>query len=145
MSLWKVSSYRTVCEVLREVNDLYQGTGVTDEGVRYHLAEAERRCKWLSKALRLHSKKAQAEFWEVNRDLEAKIVRAEETYICRRACRSQMKGDRPVWAVLDDISGVVAGDPDPVRASRVKDLLAEAGRMVQRMESKLREYEGGVA
>ena len=143
MPLDKIASHRTVCEVLREVNDLYQGPCETAELVRYHLAEAERRCKWLSKALRLKNKAAQAEFWEKNKDLEAKIIRDERTYIYRRACRAQLKVDRPIRAVLDDISKVMAGDPDQVRASRVKDLLAEVGSMVQRMESKLKEYEGG--
>jgi len=48
MSMNNTSVYRSPCEVLRKINDMFQGDGETDRMVRELLAESERKSKAMS-------------------------------------------------------------------------------------------------
>lgn len=61
---------RTVCEVLREINDLHQGPSKADKITRTLLCEAERMCKRMSLKLKEYNKKYDAGWWEANPDYE---------------------------------------------------------------------------
>ena len=65
MSMWRTSSRRTPCEVLREINDLFQGDGDIDRIVRKKLAEVEAKTKEMSLFIDKYDKKFH-DRWELN-------------------------------------------------------------------------------
>ena len=73
------SSMRTICEVLREINDLHQGWGDMpashDEKVRALLREAQTMAKKMARKLLEHNKEVFAEWWAKNPDYEADLKR----------------------------------------------------------------------
>ena len=67
MSMWRTGAYRSPCEVIREINDLFQGDGELDKVVRKKLAEAEAKAKDMS----IHLSKYEPNYykkWELNED-----------------------------------------------------------------------------
>jgi hypothetical protein len=70
MSLRGASGKRTICEVLREVNDLHQGVSKHDAAVRKLLAEAEGMAKKMSAKLMQYNKKIFKDWWDDNPDYE---------------------------------------------------------------------------
>ena len=74
MSLKFVSDARTVCEVLREINDELQGLPVHAK-VLPKLREAEGMCKRMAKKLVSYNKNFDAGWWKANPDKAAKIER----------------------------------------------------------------------
>ena len=70
MSMRDASLKRTICEVLREINDMHQGTSDHDNIVRFKLAEAEHMAKRMTAKLRDYNKEYDADWWEKNPDYE---------------------------------------------------------------------------
>lgn len=68
MSMWRTSHLRTPCEVLREINDMFQGDAERDRIVRYKLAEVEAKTKEMSLFIDKYDKKFHNR-WELNADV----------------------------------------------------------------------------
>lgn len=64
MSLRRATRVRTLCEVLREINDLHQGDKKHDRKVRKKLVEAERMAKKMSYKLLEYNKEYDKDWWE---------------------------------------------------------------------------------
>ena len=69
--LMKFASHkRTICEVLREINDIHQGSNEHDKTTRQLLLEAQILAKKMSNKLLDYNKEVFAEWWEDNPDYE---------------------------------------------------------------------------
>jgi hypothetical protein len=78
----RVSKKRTICEVLREINDLHQTGSEDDEKVRELLREAQDMGKRMSRKLLHYNKEVFKDWWEENQDYEADLRRRmDENYI----------------------------------------------------------------
>ncbi len=75
MSMRNASKHRTICEVLREINDLHQGANEHDVMVRMKLAEAQAMAKRMSRKLLEYNKEVYRDWWEKNKDFEADLDR----------------------------------------------------------------------
>lgn len=64
MSLRRATELRTLCEVLREINDLHQGDKKHDRKVRKKLIEAEYMAKKMSYKLLEYNKEYDKDWWE---------------------------------------------------------------------------------
>jgi len=67
MSMWRTSPYRSPCEVLRKINDMFQGDTEKDKHVRMLLAEAEGKAKDMS----IHLSKYEPNYfmkWDLNKE-----------------------------------------------------------------------------
>jgi len=67
MSMWRTSAYRSPCEVVREINDMFQGDSFQDQEVRKLLAEVEAKAKDMS----IHLSEYEPNYykhWEKNKD-----------------------------------------------------------------------------
>ena len=67
MSMWKTSVYRSPCEVLRKINDMFQGDTEKDKTVRRLLAEAESKAKDMS----IHLSEYEPNYfmkWDLNKE-----------------------------------------------------------------------------
>ena len=64
MSLRRATKVRTLCEVLREINDLHQGDKKHDKKVRKKLVEAECMAKKMSYKLLEYNKEYDKDWWE---------------------------------------------------------------------------------
>jgi hypothetical protein len=77
MSLRGSTNVRTLCEVLREINDSHQGDNEHDRAMRVLLVEAEGMGKRMSKKLYEYNKNVFSGWWEKNpdykRDLEKRL------------------------------------------------------------------------
>lgn len=82
MSMRDASKHRTICEVLREINDLHQGKKGHDSIVRKKLAEAEEMAKRMSKKLLEYNKEEFADWWAANKDYEADLVKRQNKRYC---------------------------------------------------------------
>ncbi len=65
--MWRTTAYRSPCEVVREINDLFQGDSELDRIVRKKLAEVEERAKDMSIHLSEHEPNYYKK-WERNVD-----------------------------------------------------------------------------
>lgn len=71
---------RTVCEVLRDINDLCQDENQTE--IRKLLYEAEYMCKRMALKLKEYNKDWDAEWWAANPEYEKKLdERMKKSYI----------------------------------------------------------------
>ena len=70
MSMRDASNARTICEVLREINDICQGNDKRDKAIRKKLAEAERMAKKMSYKLLEYNREIFVDYWEENKDKE---------------------------------------------------------------------------
>lgn len=66
MSMRNACKLRTICEVLREINDLHQTESEHDCIIRTKLVEAESMAKRMDKKLLKYNKKYHKKFWETN-------------------------------------------------------------------------------
>ena len=83
MSLRNASTMRTICEVLREINDLLQGCSV-HLAVLPKLAEAERMAKKMEHKLIEYNKNGFPEWWEENKDYEIDLrERLKTSYLVK--------------------------------------------------------------
>ena len=81
MSMKFVSDARTVCEVIREINDELQGSDV-HKRILPKLREVEGMCKKMAKKLYENNKKFDDGWWKNNTDKTSKIERRlNENYI----------------------------------------------------------------
>lgn len=48
MSMTRTSMYRSPCEIIRKINDMFQGDGAKDKRVRELLSECEEKAKYMS-------------------------------------------------------------------------------------------------
>jgi len=67
MSMWRTSAYRTPCEVLREINDLFQGDDDFSKLIRLKLAEVESKAKEMSLFIDKYDKQFHQR-WDMNVD-----------------------------------------------------------------------------
>jgi len=86
MSMRRVNKFRTLCEVLREINDLHQDTSIPTEdhnkNVRHLLAECEVMAKKMAHKLYEYNKEYDKEWWLRNPDYEKDLLeRLSKTYI----------------------------------------------------------------
>lgn len=81
MSLRGAQKVRTICEVLREINDLHQKYTEHDDIVRKKLCEAEKMAKRMDAKLLSYNKKYSRTWWDKNPDYEADLKRRlKQTY-----------------------------------------------------------------
>ena len=81
MSMRNASLQRTICEVLRELNDLHQSDSAHDKTIRVKLAEAEKMAKRMSLKLLENNKEAFKDWWASNPEYEKRLrARLEEGY-----------------------------------------------------------------
>lgn len=71
--------FRTLCEVLREINDMHQSDSEHDKIVRKKLSEAEDMGKRMDKKLLQYNKDVYKDFWEANKDYEEDLQRRLDT------------------------------------------------------------------
>jgi hypothetical protein len=85
MSLRGAAKKRTVCEVLREINDIISFKQNIPQDViiaiRVRLIEAERMTKKMSIKLRVYNQRYDANWWKQNKDYEKDIKRREKLSI----------------------------------------------------------------
>ena len=82
MSMRSVADKRTVCEVLREINDLIQQSSLCPK-VTPLLFEAEQMCKKMTRKLYEYNKEFDKDWWENNKNIEEKLKRRlDENYVC---------------------------------------------------------------
>jgi len=82
MSMRSVADKRTVCEVLREINDLIQQSSLRPK-VTPLLFEAEQMCKKMTRKLYEYNKEFDKDWWENNKNIEEKLKRRlDENYVC---------------------------------------------------------------
>jgi hypothetical protein len=75
------SQERTICEVLRELNDLHQSDSSHDKIVRIKCAEAERMAKRMSLKLLENNKEIFRDWWASNPEYEKRLrARLQEGY-----------------------------------------------------------------
>ena len=82
MSMRDAAAVRTVCEVLREINDLHQENTEHDKIVRVKLCEAEDMAKRMSKKLVSYNKNVYRGWWEKNPN----YVRAVKQRLDKKYC-----------------------------------------------------------
>lgn len=81
MSMRSANGHRTLCEVLREINDKLQGLDIHKE-VLPRLIEAERMAKRMAQKLYENNKKFDEGWWAKNPDYEKDLqLRMSKTYI----------------------------------------------------------------
>ena len=66
--------FRTVCEVLRDINDLHQTDSKSDKETRLKLLEAEEMVKRMAKKLLEYDQKYHSKFWESTKGMEYKEI-----------------------------------------------------------------------
>jgi hypothetical protein len=75
------SQERTICEVLREINDAHQGDSEHDIRMRLRLSEAEKMAKRMSLKLIENNKEVFKDWWASNPDYEKRLrARLEKGY-----------------------------------------------------------------
>lgn len=67
------SNFRSVCEILREINDLCQGEESKDYQIRDKCSEAIYKAKRMAKKLKEYNKNYNAGWWEDNKEYEASL------------------------------------------------------------------------
>ena len=81
MSIRGAQKVRTICEVLREINDMHQTNSKHDIIVRQKLCEAEKMAKRMDAKLLSYNKKYSKTWWEKNPDYEKDLkIRMNKTY-----------------------------------------------------------------
>ena len=73
---------RTVCEVLREINDLCQGDDERDKNVRRKLFEAEHMAKRMALKLLEYNKDWDKDWWAANPNYEKNLKRRMNKHYC---------------------------------------------------------------
>jgi hypothetical protein len=73
MSMRNASQERTICEVLREINDLHQGDSEHDIRIRLKLSEAEKMAKRMSLKLLEYNKQIFKDWWSANPEHEKRL------------------------------------------------------------------------
>lgn len=74
-SMRNAAAHRTICEVLREINDMHQGTSQLDITTRSKAYEAMQMAKRMDRKLKEYNKEYDAGWWEANKDYEADLER----------------------------------------------------------------------
>lgn len=81
MGIRGAQKVRTLCEVLREINDMYQTISEYDKIIRQKLCEAEQMAKRMDKKLLSYNKKYSKTWWKKNPDYEQDLKkRLNKTY-----------------------------------------------------------------
>ena len=75
MSMNNANYMRSPCEVLREINDLFQGDSEKDEKVRKLLAEAEAKTKRMSIELTKYDQTYYLTWWDKILDYSDRLIR----------------------------------------------------------------------
>ena len=75
MSMNNANYMRSPCEVLREINDLFQGDTEKDEKVRKLLAEAEAKTKRMSIELTKYGQTYYLTWWDKISDYSDRLIR----------------------------------------------------------------------
>lgn len=81
MTMRTASPFRSPCEILRKINDMFQGDSRIDKKVRMLCAEAEKGSKQLAQELNHHKKEAWKGWWAINKTYNTDIInRLREDY-----------------------------------------------------------------
>jgi hypothetical protein len=64
---------RTPCEVIRKINDHFQGNSTLDKEVRLLCAEAEKGTKRIAQELNKYKKNAWAGWWKENKEFKKDV------------------------------------------------------------------------
>lgn len=82
----RAKNVRTICEVLRDINDLVQSDQEPDNTIRELLLEAEVMGKKITRKLYEYSKKWNKDFYDSNPDFEEKLkLRLNKSYLTGRS------------------------------------------------------------
>jgi hypothetical protein len=82
MTMRYMNMNRTVCEVLREINDFHQKDTKHDRRIRALLREAQDMAKRMSHKLYEYNKEYDKEWWEKNKDYEKDLqLRLKKDYL----------------------------------------------------------------
>jgi len=73
---------RTLCEVLREINDIHQGITDTEKKTRKLLMEAEGMAKRMANKLKEYNKHYDQDWWAANPDYEKDFNRRLKKRYC---------------------------------------------------------------
>lgn len=82
MSLRGAATKRTICEVLREINDMHQSENDHDLFIHQRCAEAEHMAKRMSRKLRDYNREYDEGWWEENKDYAQDLERRLNTKYC---------------------------------------------------------------
>jgi hypothetical protein len=82
MTMRGSSKHYTICEVLREINDLHQEQTEHDKIIRNKLALAEKMAKKMSYKLKEYNKNIYNDWWGKNRDYENDLNRRLSKNYC---------------------------------------------------------------
>lgn len=75
------SPVRSPCELLRKINDMFQGDSERDLKVRRLCAEAESATKRLAQELNKHKKEAWKGWWALNKEFPYEVkMRIDDNY-----------------------------------------------------------------
>ena len=73
MTMRTASPMRSPCELIRKINDLFQGESELDKTVRLLCAEAEKGTKRIAQELNKYKKNAWAGWWAKNKEFQKDI------------------------------------------------------------------------
>ena len=77
-----ITDKRTICEIIREVNDLCQSDSEKDREIRERLREIHDMAKRMSKKLKDYNKRVFSDWWEKNPEYEKKLnIRLSKDYL----------------------------------------------------------------
>ena len=74
MTMRTASPFRSPCEIIRKINDLFQGDDRIDRKVRELCAEAEKGSKQLAQELNKYKKEAWKGWWAENKTYQKDVV-----------------------------------------------------------------------
>ena len=72
----------TICEILRQINDIHQGSDKKDKNTRKLLCTAEDMAKRMSRKLKEYNKHYDKDWWAANPDYEKDLERRLSTKYC---------------------------------------------------------------
>jgi len=92
MTMRNASHKITVCEILRDINDLHQGDDEHDKRVRELLFTAEKMAKKMDQKLFEYNKKWDEEFWKENPEYKKKLEkRLKKSYLTGKKKKKRRK------------------------------------------------------
>jgi len=75
MSMREANKLRTICEVLREINDLFNENNASKQTVVPLIKEAEKMAAKMARKLYEYNKEFDKDWWEENKDYEQDLLK----------------------------------------------------------------------
>lgn len=140
----KVSAdYKTICEVLRRINDCCQGNTENDAKIRELLLEAMSRAKNIITDLWRYKKACDREWWKKNPQAEIDLLKGLRTgmnyKIGGKIKEKDIYKNKNIHEILGEIS--ILCNENMGQDSKIQELLSISINMAKRMTAKLEEYE----